>query len=58
MTPGGLGSWGEGLQILDVNVYRVAPPPGEGGYYRYLHLQFWTPFPHFPVQRGVFNYKQ
>ena len=31
---GGLGEVkGEGTQILYVNVYRVAPPPGEGGYY-------------------------
>ena len=22
------------IQILDVNVYRVAPPPGGGGYYK------------------------
>ena len=32
---GGLGEVkGEGTQILYVNVYRVAPPPGEGGYYK------------------------
>ena len=44
---GGLVVGGGGTQILYVNVYRVAPPPGGEGYYMSPHLQFRIPVPTF-----------
>ena len=33
----------DGMQIIHVNVYRVAPPSGGGGYYKSHHLQHNIP---------------